>query len=89
MDLVKPDGSVWLLTDGDEAGVRCAHDVFEKVSPHRSVRWLPLTEGRQPTDYPVDELNSLLRRINAITDPDAWSVFLYEISAASCAGNYI
>ena len=61
VDLVKPDGSVWLLTDGDEAGVRCAHDVFEKVSPHRSVRWLPLTEGRQPTDYPVDELNSLLR----------------------------
>jgi DNA primase len=61
VDLVKPDGKIWLLPDGDEAAIRCAHDVFEKVSPHRFVRWIPLAQARQPTDCTRDELDSLMQ----------------------------
>jgi DNA primase len=61
VDLVNPDGKIRLLPDGDEAAIRCAHDVFEKVSPHRFIRWIPLAQGRQPTDCPPDEIHALLR----------------------------
>jgi DNA primase len=61
VDLVKPDGKVWLMPDGDPAAIRCAHDVFEKVAPHRFIFWISLSEGRQPTDCSRDELRSLLR----------------------------
>jgi DNA primase len=61
IDLVNPEGKTWLMPDGDEAAIRCAHDVFEKLSPYRFIRWIPLAQGRQPTDCPRDELNALLR----------------------------
>ena len=50
--LVKPDGRVWVVPDGDEAGVRCAESVLKSVSPLRFIKWLKLDEGKQPTDYP-------------------------------------
>jgi hypothetical protein len=60
VDLVKPDGTIWLMPDGNEAGVLCAHSVFEEVAPHRCVRWLRLGENEQPTDLSPDELMELL-----------------------------
>ena len=51
-ELVKPEGRVWLLPDGDESGQRCAESVLPQVSPSRFVRWVKLDEGKQPTDYP-------------------------------------
>lgn len=57
---VKANGRVWIISDGDEAGERCAVNVFQLVAQHRSVRWAKLGEGRQPTDCPQKELKGLL-----------------------------
>jgi DNA primase len=52
VSLVRPDGRVWILPDADKAGERHAQSLLLCLSPHRSVRWLKLDEGKQPTDYP-------------------------------------
>jgi DNA primase len=43
-------GRVLILTDGDDAGRRCAVSIFDAVAPSRCVRWVRLAEGQQPTD---------------------------------------
>jgi len=63
VDLVAPDGKVWIIPDGNEAGRQCARSVFEHVSPHRFCRWIPLEGDRQPTDYVVDELVAVMGTI--------------------------
>lgn len=57
---VRPGGRVWILSDGDEAGERCAVNVFQYVAHQRSVRWLKLENGRQPTDCGREELRTIL-----------------------------
>jgi len=57
--LVKPDGRVWLMPDGDAAGERFAQNFLLKVTPHRFVRWVKLAADKQPTDYSADELNGM------------------------------
>jgi DNA primase len=59
VDLVKPDGKVWLMPDGNEAGIQCALSALEQIAPYRFVRWIRLSEDEQPTDYPADELAML------------------------------
>lgn len=56
---VTPAGTVWILPDGDEAGTRCAQSLLA-LSSERSVRWLKLDPGEQPTDLSGHELESLL-----------------------------
>jgi DNA primase len=58
--LVKPDGRVWLMPDGNEAGEHCARSLLERVSPDRFVRWVRLAKDEQPTDLPSHELHRLL-----------------------------
>jgi hypothetical protein len=53
---------IWVISDGDEAGERCAHSVFERIAPERSVRWLRLDEKKQPTDYPGGWYRTRLQR---------------------------
>jgi len=53
---VKPNGRVWIVSDGDEAGERCATNIFQLVAPQRAVRWIRLEKGRQPTDCSKEEL---------------------------------
>lgn len=60
VSLVKPDGQVWALTDGDPAGERCAASIMTRVAPHRLVRWVKLDEGKQPTDLSGQELKEKL-----------------------------
>jgi DNA primase len=55
-DLVKPEGKIWLVPDGNEAGRLCALSAFAQIAPYRFVRWIQLSEDEQPTDYPADEL---------------------------------
>lgn len=55
----KPDGTVWLMPDGDDAGERCAHDLLVRLSPLRTVRWLKLGAGGQPTDLDQNELDAI------------------------------
>jgi DNA primase len=59
VDLVKPDGKVWLMPDGDEAAIHCAKSALEQVAPYRFIRWVALGEGQQPTDFPTQELAAL------------------------------
>ncbi len=61
VELVKPDGKVWLMPDGDNAGMQCAKSLFERISPYRFVRWVCLTPDRQPTDFLADELAHLFQ----------------------------
>ena len=58
--LVKPDGQVWAMTDGDPAGERCAKGILTRVAQHRLVRWVKLDEGKQPTDLSEQELKQRL-----------------------------
>jgi len=48
------------MSDGDQAGARCAQELFVLVAPHRAVRWLKLDEDKQPTDYDLDQLDTLI-----------------------------
>jgi len=56
VSLVKPAGTVWILSDGDKAGDRHAHAVLALVSPYRLIRWLKLSDGKQPTDLSGEDL---------------------------------
>jgi len=58
--LVKTDGRVWIVSDGDPAGERHAHSILTLVSLQRLVRWVKLGEGKQPTDYSVPSLRQHL-----------------------------
>ena len=68
VSLVKPDGRVWLVPDGNqtgnrnEAGKRCAHALVMQISPHRFVRWVKLEENIQPTDLSAEQLKNCFKR---------------------------
>lgn len=53
---VTPTGRIWVMPDGDEAGVRCAESAIGRLVAHRLVRWVKLDPDRQPTDCNRDEL---------------------------------
>lgn len=57
---VKPNGRIWMMPDGDEAGKRAFESVALKVAPHRFVRWVRLPAERQPTDLDCESLRSCL-----------------------------
>jgi len=56
VSLVNPGGVVWIMSDGDKAGERHAQTLLTLISPHRAVRWLKLSDGKQPTDFSGEEL---------------------------------
>jgi DNA primase len=58
VQLAKPNGRVWILTDGDNAGVRLAESLLMQISPHRFMRWVKLGEGKQPTDLSGEQLKT-------------------------------
>jgi DNA primase len=58
VSLVKPGGRVWVMPDGNEAGERCALAILRQVSPHRFVRWVKLTDSKQPTDLSAVQLKT-------------------------------
>ncbi len=62
VSFTKPNGRVWLLPDGDKAGVQCAETVLPQVAPHRFIRWVKLDEGKQPTDCDGKALKALLNQ---------------------------
>ncbi len=57
---VKTGGRVWILSDGDDSGQKCAMNLFQLVASHCSVRWLRLHDHRQPTDCAKQEIQELL-----------------------------
>jgi DNA primase len=60
ISLAKPDGRIWIIPDGNEAGERLAESLLQQLSPFRFVRWVKLENGKQPTDLTPDILQSLL-----------------------------
>lgn len=60
VDLVGQSGKVWVMPDGDEAGGRCAEEVFREVGAKRFVRWARLEPGEQPDDCRAGRLAELL-----------------------------
>ena len=56
--LTDQDGIVTILSDGDEAGERCAISIFAETAPRRCVRWAKLPVGKQPTDLAGDEVKA-------------------------------
>ncbi|MBM3840777.1 MAG: toprim domain-containing protein [Verrucomicrobia bacterium] len=60
LSLLGADGCLWIFTDGDEAGERCAGDLFRRIAPHRLVRRVPLASDRQPTELSAEELAAAL-----------------------------
>jgi DNA primase len=60
--LVKPDGHVWIVPDGDAAGERHAQTLLLRISPHRLVRWVKMAEGKQPTDLAREQLKTCFKQ---------------------------
>ncbi|MBI1783613.1 toprim domain-containing protein [Candidatus Sumerlaeota bacterium] len=54
------DARVWIMTDGDAAGVRCAENMLAMLAPDRFVRWVSLEQGEQPHTCSEDRLHELL-----------------------------
>jgi len=63
VDLVSPHGKVWIIPDGNTAGVQCAKSVLERVASERFCRWIRLEENKQPTDYLVEEMIDVMGTI--------------------------
>jgi DNA primase len=59
--LTKPNGRVWLMPDGNQAGQRCAQSLLTQVSPYRFTRWVKLEGDTQPTDLSANELKAYFK----------------------------
>ena len=59
VSLVKPNGRVWIVPDGDMAGERHAQTLLGLISPHRFMRRVKLDEGKQPTDLKGEQLKTI------------------------------
>lgn len=59
--LTKPTGRIWLMPDGNKAGLRCAQSLFTQISPYRFTRWVKLDGETQPTDLSADELKACFK----------------------------
>lgn len=59
VELLAPDGRLWVMPDGDDAGAKCAIGVMAAVAPHRFVRWAKLDDGLQPDKLTGEQLNDL------------------------------
>jgi DNA primase len=56
---VHPCGRIWISPDGDRAGERHAQLLLTLLSPHRSVRWIKLADGQQPTNLSAADIKTL------------------------------
>jgi DNA primase len=59
VSLVSPSGRIWVFSDADAAGNRCAESILVQVAPHRFIRWVRLDNGKQPTGFSPSELKNL------------------------------
>lgn len=59
-DLVRPGGCIWVFSDGDDAGDRCAASAFMHVGALRQMRYVPVDRDKQPTDYDAARLRQML-----------------------------
>jgi DNA primase len=55
-----PDGIIWILTDGDDAGDLCVESITQPIRRERKMQRLELGDGVQPTDLSLKELRKLI-----------------------------
>jgi len=55
--MTTPEARVWIMPDGDDAGLRLASDAMTAVGDQRWTRWVALGPDQQPTALPPDELH--------------------------------
>jgi hypothetical protein len=60
--LVRTDGFVTVVSDGNAAGIRWGLGLVPELAIHRRVSWVKLGEGKRPTDYPPEGIRGLLPR---------------------------
>ncbi len=58
--IVPYNGIVRILTDGDKGGEKTAHEIFEKISHWRLVRWISIPQDNRLSDFTGKELPELL-----------------------------
>jgi DNA primase len=58
LELSEPTGRIWIFADGDSAGLRFGTELGTAITSHRLCRVVS-ESNRQPTDYSVEELQSL------------------------------
>lgn len=63
VELLSDEGTLVVLTDGDDPGRGCAGELFVKLGHRRTLRYAKLDGGEQPTDLRGDELAALLGTI--------------------------
>jgi DNA primase len=51
VSLVSRSGRIWIFTDGDAAGERCAQEILVRIAPHRFIRQWKTEKGKQPTEF--------------------------------------
>ncbi len=54
------DSRIWIMTDGDEGGVRCAQSIFAEVGSAAFIRRVPLEPGEDPASCSPERLHDLL-----------------------------
>ena len=52
---------VWIMSDGDDAGQRCAEELWQLLGHRAFCRRIPLPSDRQPTDLSIQTLKSLFQ----------------------------
>lgn len=62
-ELTMDDARIVLVPDGDAAGERLAHAALPLLSPCRFIRWVRLTDEKQPTDFTGDELAAMVKSV--------------------------
>jgi DNA primase len=59
VSLVSRSGRIWVFSDGDAAGERCAEEILVRVAPYRFIRWWKMKKGMQPTTFFALQLKRL------------------------------
>jgi DNA primase len=57
--LISRRGHLWVFTDGDTAGWRCAESILTQVAPRRFVRWVRYIGSVQATNFAPSALKDL------------------------------
>lgn len=68
VELIEPQGRIWVMPDGDDAGAKCAVNVMTAAAAYRFVRWVRLKPGVQPDNLSADDLSILLEEAPARTE---------------------
>ena len=60
VSLTSPNGRLWIFTDGDSAGMRCAKSILIQIAPHRFARWIKIEGSIQSTEFAPSALRDLI-----------------------------